>query len=162
MPDEKAWKRFFAPTRALRLLGLRENTLDVVDFGCGYGTFTIPAARMAREKAFAIDIEPEMIKIVEEKAKRNNLDNVVPILRDFMSERSGLEDLSVDLSMLFNILHEDEPTGLLKEACRILRYGGRLGIIHWNYDETTPAGPPMYIRPKPEQCRYWAESVGFH
>ena len=62
-----------APTRALRLLGLRENTLDVVDFG-GYGTFTIPAARIVRGKVFARDIEPEMRNIVEKKAKRNNIE----------------------------------------------------------------------------------------
>jgi SAM-dependent methyltransferase len=74
MPYEKAWTRFFAPTRALRLLGLSKNTLDVVDFGCGYGTFTIPAARIVRGKVFASDIEPEMRNIVEKKAKRNNIE----------------------------------------------------------------------------------------
>jgi hypothetical protein len=42
-----------------------------------------------------------------------------------------------------------------------LKVGGRVGIIHWNYDPTTPRGPPMDIRPKPEQCKRWAESVGF-
>jgi hypothetical protein len=42
-----------------------------------------------------------------------------------------------------------------------LRDGGRLGIIHWNYDSKTPRGPLMDIRPKPEQCIEWAESVGF-
>ena len=40
---------------------------------------------------------------------------VVPILRDFMSEGSGLEDSSVDFAMLFNILHVEEPTKLLRK-----------------------------------------------
>ncbi|HJX23995.1 MAG TPA: class I SAM-dependent methyltransferase [Candidatus Bathyarchaeia archaeon] len=161
MPKEKEWKEYFSPSEALRLLGLSENTLDAIDFGCGYGTFTIPAARIIRGRIYAIDIEPGMIETVGRKAKENNLNNVIPILRDFMSEGSGLEDISVDYAMLFNILHVDEPVKLLKEAHRILRFGGGLGIIHWNHDETTPAGPPMNIRPRSTQCRHWAESVGF-
>ena len=162
MPKEEEWNAFFNPNRVLKLLGLNSGIVDVADFGCGYGTFTIPAARIVTGKVFAFDIEPEMIKTVEKKAKENKLSNVVPTLRDFMSEGSGLEAFSADFALLFNILHVEEPKKLLKEAYRILRFGGGLGIIHWNYDETTPAGPPMAIRPKPEQCRYWAESVGFH
>jgi len=50
---------------------------------------------------------------------------------------------------------------LLREAFRVLKSGGKLGIIHWNYDPTTPRGPAMDIRPRPEQCQDWAESVGF-
>ena len=161
MPEEKEWKEYFSPSDALRLLGLNGSTQDVVDFGCGYGTFSIPTAKIIRGKIYAFDIEPEMIKIVKMKAKENNLDNVVPILRDFILDGSGHKDLHFDYAILFNVLHAEKPKKLLKEAYRILRLGGRLGIIHWNHDETTPAGPPMDIRPKPEQCRQWAESVGF-
>jgi hypothetical protein len=42
-----------------------------------------------------------------------------------------------------------------------LKFGGKVGIVHWNYDTAMPAGPPMDIRPRPEQCKRWAESVGF-
>ena len=161
MPEDKEWSEFFNPTRTLKLLGLNGSTLNVADFGCGYGTFTIPAAKIIRGKIYAVDIEPEMIKVVERKAKENNLDNVVPIIRDFISEGSGLEDLSVDYVMLFNILHVEKPRNLLREAYKILLLGGKVGIIHWNYDPTTPRGPPMDIRPKPEQIMVWAKSVGF-
>jgi ubiquinone/menaquinone biosynthesis C-methylase UbiE len=78
-----------------------------------------------------------------------------------MSEGSGLEEASVDYATLFNILHTKEPKKLLKEAYRTLRPGRKLGIIHWNHDPTTPAGPSMNIRPRPEQCIRWAKSVGF-
>ena len=33
--------------------------------------------------------------------------------------------------------------------------------IHWNYDPSTPRGPSMSIRPRPEDCRDWAEAAGF-
>jgi SAM-dependent methyltransferase len=161
MPKEEEWNKFFDPSKILSLLGLGQSVVDVADFGCGYGTFTIPAARMIRGKIYAFDIEPEMIKALEQKAKDLNLNNVKAILRDFLSEGSGLKDFSVDFVMLFNILHVEKPIPLLKEAYRILRVGGKVGIIHWNYDAATPRGPPMNIRPKPEQCRLWAESVGF-
>jgi ubiquinone/menaquinone biosynthesis C-methylase UbiE len=161
MPKEEEWTHFFDPQRALTLMGLNSSIVDVADFGCGYGTFAIPAAKIIAGRIYAFDIEPEMIRNLKKKAKALNLDNVEAILRDFVSDGSGLEDASVDYVFLFNVLHVEKPERLLNESYRILKFGGKVGIIHWNYDEETPRGPPMEIRPKPEQCRSWAESAGF-
>ena len=161
MPAEEGWSKFFDTSKILSKLSLMQDTVDVADFGCGYGTFTIPAARMIKGKVYASDIEPEMIKTVKRKAKQFHLTNVEAILRDFILEGSGLKNCSVDFIMLFNVLHVENPINLLREAYRILRFGGRVGVIHWNYDAATPAGPPMDIRPKPEQLKQWAESVNF-
>jgi ubiquinone/menaquinone biosynthesis C-methylase UbiE len=161
MPKEELWNKFFDPARVLSKLGINNTVEDVVDFGSGYGTFTIPAAKMITGKIYAIDVERSLIQLVAKKAKEHNLHNVIPIFRDFISEGSGLADSSVDFAMLFNILHLEKPTILLKEAYRVLKPSGRVGIIHWNYDPNTPRGPPMDIRPKPEHVRHWAESVGF-
>ncbi len=161
MPKENMWKDFFNPSHVLKIIGINKKVKDVADFGCGYGTFTIPTARMIKGKVYAIDIEPEMVKETERKARKNKLGNVETILRDFVSNGSGLNNKSVDYVMLFNILHADKPEKLLREVYRILRAGGKLGIIHWNYSSTMPRGPPMEIRPKPEQCIKWAESAGF-
>jgi hypothetical protein len=54
----------------------------------------------------------------------------------------------------------EKSENLLKEAFRILRLRGRIGIINWNYDEAI-SGLPLDIKPSPEDCRRWAESVGF-
>lgn len=161
MPKEELWNEFFDPNKVLALLGVNSKIVNVSDFGCGYGTFTIPPARIIAGKIYAFDIEPEMIKTVEQKAKTRSLSNVEVILRDFVSKGSGLKDESVDYVFLFNILHIEKPQILLKESYRILKAGGRVGIIHWNYDPATPRGPPMDIRPRPKQLRCWAESVGF-
>lgn len=161
MPDRNMWEKFFDPAKILATLGLNSQTVDVAEFGCGYGTFTIPAAKIIKGKIYALDIEPEMIRITGEEAKRNGLSNVRTVLRDFMTEGSGLPDGSVDYVMLFNILHLERPTILTNEAKRLLRGGGKLGIIHWNYDSKTPRGPSMDIRPKPQDCIKWAESIGF-
>jgi len=63
--------------------------------------------------------------------------------------------------MLFNILHAECPDLLLTEAFRILSACGILGIVHWKYDPSTPRGPSMDIRPRPDQCRHWAAKAGF-
>lgn len=113
MPVEEQWDCFFEPKAILEQLGVSKKTKDVADFGAGYGTFTIPAAQMISGRIYALDIEPSMVKLVEAKAKELNLNNVVTILRDFISEGSGLSDSSVDFVMLFNILRLERPTDLL-------------------------------------------------
>src|SRR3989338_8060268 len=161
MPEREMWENFFDPRQILATLGIDNQTTDVAEFGCGYGTFTIPAAKIIKGKIYAFDIEPDMIRMTREEAERQGLNNVQTVLRDFMAEGSGLPDESVDYAVLFNILHLEKPAVLLSETKRILRLGGKLGIIHWNYDPATPRGPSMDIRPKPEDCIAWAEKAGF-
>ena len=161
MPDEQMWSSFFSPEKTLAKLGLTEACRDMVDFGCGYGTFTIPAARIGRGTVHAQDIEAEMVNATTERAKAAGLRNVFVEQRDFVADRTGLPDASVGYAMLFNILHCEQPLVLVREAWRVLSCGGWLGIMHWNYDPSTPRGPSMDIRPRPEQCRAWAEQVGF-
>ncbi len=161
MPEHEMWERFFDPPKIIETLGINSQIADVVEFGCGYGTFTIPTAKIIKGTVYGLDIESEMIRITNERAKKNSIDNVKTILRDFIIQGTGLSKESIDYVMLFNILHLENPAVLLKEAKRILRKEGRLGIIHWNYDPTTPRGPSMDIRPKPEQCIQWAKEAGF-
>ena len=161
MPPREVWEGFFKPNEILKILGLNNQTKDVAEFGCGYGTFTIPAARCIKGKIDAIDIEPEMTAITQKEAKKNGLLNIETITRDFMTEGTGIRGENVDYVMLFNILHVEHPEKLLEESYRILEFNGKLGIIHWNHDSSTPRGPSMEIRPKPEQCVRWAEEAGF-
>jgi len=158
------WSGFFSPEQTLVKLGLTGSCRDVVDFGCGYGTFTIPAARLVRDTSgivHALDIEADMVEATRRKADEAGLANVRVERRDFIADGAGLPDASVDYVMLFNILHCEQPEVLLREACRILSPSGRLGIMHWNHDPNTPRGPSMDIRPRPEQCRDWAIAIGF-
>ncbi|MGC8561192.1 MAG: hypothetical protein ACP5O1_11005 [Phycisphaerae bacterium] len=46
MPEEQMWASFFSPAQTLAKLGLTGLCRDVADFGCGYGTFAIPAAKV--------------------------------------------------------------------------------------------------------------------
>jgi len=161
MPDEEMWDAFYSPEKILALLGLDADTREVAEFGCGYGTFTLAAARLTPGTVHAFDIEPEMIERVEEKCQRDGVTNVRLELRDFVADGTGLGEGSMGMALLFNILHHEDPVALLGEAFRILRPGGIAAVIHWNYDPSTPRGPAMEIRPSPEQCIAWAEQAGF-
>lgn len=161
MPDEKMWDGFFDARLFLSQLAFDDANADVVDFGCGYGTFSIAAARLTTGTIHALDIEPEMIKATNARSESFGLTNVRTVQRDFVSDGTGLPDGSVSYAMLFNILHAEDPLRLLREALRVLRPGGKLGVIHWVYDAATPRGPDLSIRPRPEQGQAWVQQAGF-
>lgn len=160
MPDEEMWDRFFEPGKILDSFGL-DRVQHLVEFGCGYGTFTLAAAAIASGTVHALDIEPEMTASVQQKCQDAGLTNVEVTLRDFVATGTGLAGNSMDAALLFNILHHEEPVALMSEALRVLKPNGMLAVIHWNYDPTTPRGPAMEIRPRPEQCIQWGKEAGF-
>ena len=161
MPEEEWWRSFFDPEFILTELELDQTSQRVVDMGCGYGTFSIPAARRIKGVVHAIDIEPDMVQMCKAKAAEAGITNIDCMERDFVTYGTCLPDDIVDFVMLFNILHAENPIQLLNEAFRILKPGGKVGVIHWNYDPTTPRGPSMEIRPRPEQCQAWVQTAGF-
>jgi SAM-dependent methyltransferase len=162
MPKEEMWSGFFDPATVLAVLGFKRSLQDLVEFGCGYGTFTLAAAKIASGTVHALDIEQEMVSCVERKCRDNGIANVRATVRDCVTDGTGLADGSMGAALLFNILHHEDPTALMKEALRVLKPNGMLAVIHWNYDPTTPRGPAMAIRPRPEQCVKWGKEVGFH
>lgn len=162
MPEETYWKSFFDVQNIFEQLRLDDIINDAVEFGSGYGTFTIPAAKIIKGNLHAFDIEPVMISILKEKLSKEKISNVIVHQADFVKEGTGLNDNSIYYAMLFNILHAENPISLLKEAYRILKHDGKVGIIHWVYSGSTPRGPSLEIRPKPEQCIQWLKSAGFN
>lgn len=161
MPALQQWESYFDAEAIMESFGCRDLTGDVVEFGCGYGTFTIHAGRKVQGKVYALDIDPFMVQITGKRIVEAGLTNVEVEERDFDANGSGRPSESVSLALQFNILHIENPVALLKEAHRILRPGGALAVIHWNHDAQTPRGPPLEIRPLPEQCRSWGERSGF-
>lgn len=160
MPEETMWSKFFDPDLILQRMEVSPDLHSVVDLGCGFGTFSIPASQLIKGKIYAFDIDEEMIKQFQSKIDQLDIKNIELHLNDFIAEGSGLPDNSMDYIMLFNILHHDNPHQILNEAHRILKSGDKAGIIHWRSDIPTPRGPQLDIRPTPEQCKQWAiESV---
>jgi len=99
-----------------------------LDYGCGTGSFTIPAARIVSTsgKVYALDYFPRQLEIVNEKAKKEGLANIETILSD---SKTGLEDECIDVIWVCDVLHElKERRAVLEELHRVLRRDGVLAI----------------------------------
>ncbi len=160
MPEKVLWESFFEPTEILELLSLPVSG-DIVDFGCGYGTFTLTAATLTTGTVYGIDIDPEMVQTTARGAQEAGLNNVRTVERNFVTRGAGLPAGSCSYAMLFNILHAEDALGLLRKAHEVLRPGGLVAVIHWITDSATPRGPPPEIRPTPQQCQQWMQAAGF-
>lgn len=160
MPDEAYWETLFDVTAVMDRLEIDHSTGDAVELGCGYGTFTLPIAGRIAGVLRTFDIDPEMIARTRQRAVSARISNIEAELRDVFSDGFGVPDASQDACLLFNILHCEEPQRLLHEAARVLRNGGRLLVIHWRPDPTTPRGPALDIRPTPEQIVDWVSATG--
>jgi len=148
MPDESHWESLFDVPLILSRLGV-DQLHDVAEFGCGYGTFTVPVASAISGALYAFDIDPAMVARTRARAVG------LPVIceqRDVMESGFGVE---VDAVLLFNILHGERPVLLLRHAVNALYVGGQVLVIHWRHGET-PHGPSLDIRPRPEQIIAWA------
>jgi len=164
MPSEDLWDTFFTPTEVLKKLGIGNQIQTLIDIGCGYGTFLLPATTLISGTVVGIDIDEEMINICKDKINANDVSCIDLIYGDILTENTMklLRDYKdkIDYITLFNILHGEEPLTLLKKAFDVLNDNGRIGVIHWKNEET-PRGPSMDIRPTPEMIIDWAEKTGF-
>lgn len=160
MPDEAYWETLHDVPLVLRRLDISPAMGDIVELGCGYGTFTIPVARAISGVLRAFDIDPAMVARTKHRAEVAGLRNLVAEVRDVAAEGFGVTGSSQDACLLFNILHCERPGALIEEAARVLRPGGRLLVIHWRPAPATPRGPSMDIRPRPEQVASWVGETG--
>lgn len=152
MPEEAYWNSLFDLEGIVDWLDLaKTNGATIVEIGCGYGTFTVPIAKKSTGKICAFDIEPSMIEVARENVRKAGLLNVTFSLRDVLEQGTGLESDSVDMVLLFNILHFSEKRVLLEEAARILKDGGIVAIVHWRKDIATPRGPALNVRPDQDE-----------
>lgn len=163
MPDVDHWESLFDPASLLDMLGFDESLRDVADVGCGYGTFTLALAERASGTVYAVDCDPDMLRLTVDRARAEGRSNVVPVESDLLAHSPSLASASVDGVLIAHLLHgEDaENVALLAEAHRLLRPHGRLGVIHWRRDVETPRGPPLAIRPDLAQISAWAKEAGF-
>ncbi len=95
------------------------------------------------------------------RAEREGISNIVAAIRDFVANGTGLVSGTQSHAMIYNLLHIENPEGLIREAHRVLHPDGSLSVIHWRSDIPTPRGPSLKIRPTPEQCKAWIEASGF-
>ena len=109
--------------------GIKKGS-HVLDYGCGPGFVTIPAAKIVGDQGavYALDIHPLSIQIIKRKIKKYNLKNVKTILTN---KSTGLPDESIDIVLLFNVIFmiKDKEV-LIKELHRVLKKGGIISIAN--------------------------------
>jgi ubiquinone/menaquinone biosynthesis C-methylase UbiE len=100
----------------------------VLDFGCGPGGYVQPALELVGSsgKYYALDRNPQAIRRVDKLTASKALTNVKTIQSDCATD---LPDASVDVVLLYDIFHMlDDPEGVLRELCRVLRPDGTLSV----------------------------------
>jgi predicted methyltransferase len=122
--------------RVMDLLGLAPGK-GVADIGAGSGWFTVRAAQRVGPSGtvYAVDINPEAIHYIDQRVKKQSLQNVKTILST--PDDPMLQKESVDVVLLLKTYHEvADPVALLKHLRPALKPGARLGIIDRNGDGT--------------------------
>jgi len=115
----------FKPEEEIKKIDIKQGQ-TILDFGCGIGSYTIPAAKLVGKqgKVYALDKQPLALKKVEEKAEREGLHNIYTILSD---GNTGLPDESIDIVLLYGVLPEiEDKEFILKELHRVLKPSGYL------------------------------------
>jgi len=129
----------------------------VLDFGCGCGTYTIPAARLVGEegKVYALDKGKRDLDKLMQKAKSEGLRNIERI--DTSGElRIKLADDSIDVVLLFDVFHSyyfsgiDNRRRLLDEVARVARPAALISI--W------PKHMELDARDEIEKAKFYLES----
>ena len=124
---------------SLKKAGLKDGMV-VCDYGAGTGIVTAEAAQLTSETVFALDMDPGMIGLIEDKVGAQSLTNVKTV--KVKSDQLPLEDASIDLFILVTVLHEiDGVPTFVKGIKRVLKPEGKVMVIDF-YKKETPMGPP--------------------
>lgn len=162
MPQKDYWNSFFDNKKLIdRLFSNKIMNENITELGSGYGTFTIFASSYTTKNIYALDIEDDLIKALEDEAINLDIKNIICKKIDFLEKGTSLDDNSQGHVMIYNLLHLENPEKLLNEAFRILKNDGVISIIHWRSDIKTPRGPSLDIRPKPKDCEEWLRKIGY-
>ncbi len=154
-PARDAWQR---PSEVVARMQIADGS-TVADLGTGTGYFVPYLSRAVGERGhvLALDIEPDMVRYVKERAAREKLANVearvVPL------DGPGLEAASVDRVLVADTWHHIPERGAYVKKLRdALRAGGAVFVV--DYTLESKMGPPKQHRLAPEQVVAELEAGG--
>ena len=159
MPAVEQWESYFDAAGILESLGCRRLRGDVVEFGCGYGTFTIPAAQRTSGTVYALDIDPLMVAATAARASQAGLKNVVVEQRDFVARRLRARIAVVELrhAVQYSAHRRSRRPAEGGSPGASSRRDGRSHSLEPRRAHAARAA--AHIRPRPEQCRAWGEEA---
>lgn len=137
-PKRDEWQH---PERILAALKL-EPGMRVADIGAGTGYFSrrLSAAVEASGSVFVVEVEPNLVAHLRDRAETEKTANVVPVLAS--ADNPRLPSASIDLALFVDAYHHiDGRLAYLAVLKRALRAGGRVAIVEWKPGKQ-PVGPP--------------------
>jgi len=115
------------PEAMLNEAGIKAG-FHVLDFGCGPGSYALPAAQTVgiTGRVYALDVHPLAVQRVQLMAVKKGLTNMQTILSDGMT---NLPDGIIDVVLCYDMFHElREPDKVLAELRRVLKPEGILSF----------------------------------
>lgn len=119
----------------LRELALRPG-MNVADVGAGTGYY---ARRMSplvgpSGTVYAVDVQPEMIRMMGELTAKARIGNIKPVLASV--DNVKLPDASIDLAIMVDVYHELEfPFEVMESIVRALKPGGRVAYVEYRAED---------------------------
>jgi len=154
-PKRDVWQK---PEHVVDLLEIAPG-MGVADIGAGTGYFLPHLSRAvgADGTVLALDIEPDMVRYMEERARREGLDNVE--VRRVEPSDPGLAAGSVDRILVVDTWHHiAQREAYTVKLAAALAPGGRVAIV--DFTQESPRGPPRAHRIRPEQVARELEAGG--
>ena len=124
-----------APSKLLQALKFKPGDV-VADIGAGSGYHTLRIAKLVgpRGKVYAVDIQPEMLALIRERAKKQGLKNVELVQGTETDPK--LPAGSVDLILLVDVYHEfSYPYEMTVAMVKALKPGGRLVFVEFRLED---------------------------
>lgn len=153
-PARDAWQM---PDRVIAALGLKTGQ-RVADVGAGTGYFTVRLAKStAAPQVIASDIEPNMVKHLQQRAAKEGLKNVTAV--QAKADGPNLPE-PVDVILIVDTYHHIPNRAAYFSALQSsLKPGGRLAII--DFKKGAPEGPPEQFKFTPEQISGELAKAGY-
>ena len=153
-PKRDAWQK---PHEVIQALALKPDAL-VADIGAGTGYFSVRLAHSVPQgRVYAVDTEPDMVKHLAERAKRDGLTNLTPVSAQPADPKLPEK---VDLVLLVDVYHHVENRErYFKALSNWLKADGRVAIIDFRVNSTS--GPPKSARIAPERVKAELKSAGY-
>jgi len=143
----KQENRFLSPRHIIEQSGIGAG-MQVADFGCGQGDFSLAAAKIVGPdgKVHAIDIQDSALSSMRSKARIEGALNINLVKGNLeVPGASGCADASQDAVILTNLLFQTEKRAeIVREALRILKPGGIAVFVDWKKE--APLGPMRNLR----------------
>jgi len=153
-PKRDAWQK---PHEVIQALALKPDAV-IADIGSGTGYFSMRFAHMVpKGRVYGVDTEPDMVKHLAERAKREGLANVTAV--------AGAPDTprlpeKADVIVLVDVYHHvGDRERYFRKLQDSLKVGGRVAIIDFRRD--SPVGPPKSARMLPEQVITEMKRAGY-